>query len=444
LHGSDTVVTGTLPGGRFQRGQSVAVQPGNSRARIRAVQNHGRDSQFARPGRRTAINLPDLPLGSDSGAIKRGQVVTMEGLEASSTVDVLLERSLRVRPQEPAARPIKNGGSFYLHHGTARVAAKVIFLDCDALRRGEKAIAQLRLDSPVLAFLGDRFVVRDASEQHTVAGGIVLDGDGDPKTFRAAAQRQLLAARAVATNDVEICVSSEIERRGPVRLPALLRKSRFSRDEIASALQRLRERSAIVFCGELAADTRAWQSLRTRASGLIDDAHKNSSDRPGVEVKELRAAFHDQPSEVFEALLSDLCTNGYIRVGSIIGRSSHRAELPPDLKIVAQQIVSTLSEKAVDPPSRNDLVRHPDAQKTLRFLLQQGQLIEISPDVVLLRENYERMKSAIVDFISKNGEATVSELRQQLHTSRRVMVPLLEKLDREGVTQRVADRRRLK
>jgi len=62
----------------------------------------------------------------------------------------------------------------------------------------------------------------------------------------------------------------------------------------------------------------------------------------------------------------------------------------------------------------------------------------------LLRENFECMKSRIIEFISKNGPATVSELRQALESSRRIMVPLLEKLDREGVTRRMGDKRSLR
>ena len=71
-------------------------------------------------------------------------------------------------------------------------------------------------------------------------------------------------------------------------------------------------------------------------------------------------------------------------------------------------------------------------------------MIEISSDVVLLRENFERMKNAIADFISKNGPATVSELRQTLESSRRIMVPFLERLDREGFTRRLGDKRSLR
>ncbi|MDA7664054.1 SelB C-terminal domain-containing protein [bacterium] len=47
------------------------------------------------------------------------------------------------------------------------------------------------------------------------------------------------------------------------------------------------------------------------------------------------------------------------------------------------------------------------------------------------------------DFIETNGQATASELRQHLNTSRKVIMPLLERLDRDKVTRREGDFRTL-
>ena len=63
LRGIGTVVTGTLGGGTLRRGEEVIVQPRKLSARIRSLQNHGRDSELAMPGMRTALNLPDLAVG---------------------------------------------------------------------------------------------------------------------------------------------------------------------------------------------------------------------------------------------------------------------------------------------------------------------------------------------------------------------------------------------
>jgi len=47
-------------------------------------------------------------------------------------------------------------------------------------------------------------------------------------------------------------------------------------------------------------------------------------------------------------------------------------------------------------------------------------------------------------FLREHGPATAGELRQALGTSRRVVIPLLERLDKEGVTRREGDHRSLR
>ena len=440
LRGIGAVVTGTLSGGSIRRSQDVVVQSKNAAARVRSIQNHGRDVEIAQPGTRTAINLPDLSIGEHG--IQRGDVVTIHSLGSPQvTIDVLLERSSRLKRNSPAARPIRNSSSVQVHFGTGRIAAKITLLDEPALGAGQNAIARLRLDSPIVAFVGDRFVVRDSSEQNTIAGGTVLDPDADQTTFRSNAQIQFLRERATAPHDIDVCVRSEIALREFVPRKALLNKSPFSDDEISEALARLECAGEIVLCGEIVTDRNAWQQLREQAASLIDEAHKGNPERAGVDLNELRSALHVQESNVFEALIADLCVKDFVRKGPAIARTSHRPLLPAELQAVERKIREALSGRPFDPPPRREIETDRHAQQVLRFLTETGDLSEIGPDVVLLRENFEHMKREVADFIARNGPATVSELRKALESSRRIMVPFLEKLDRDGVTRRMGDKR---
>ena len=438
LRGIGTVVTGTLTGGRFCSGQSVIVQPHNLQARIRSIQSHGVEIDCAQPGMRSALNLSDVAVHQ----IRRGDVITDSDLMASSTLIAQIEKSPRLHVKEPAARPLKNGGSVYLHHGTLRVAARVTLLEKNELEPGQKKIAHLKLASPILAFVGDRFVIRDASEQHTIAGGLVLDPDG--ASFRDALDPKLLSMRATAPDDIDLCVRSEIARRGFVPKKKLLNKSHFSGGEISEALMRLERDNEIVLFEEIAAAGEFWQTLRNQAIALIDDAHKQNPERSGIDLNELRSVLRDQPENVFEALIAELCVADFVRKGSAIARTSHQPVLPAKLEPVEEKIREALSRKPFDPPPRREIEPDRGAQHVLRFLIARDEVIELGSDAILLRENFECMKSRIIEFISKNGPATVSELRQALESSRRIMVPLLEKLDREGFTRRMGDKRSLR
>jgi selenocysteine-specific elongation factor len=435
LRGIGTVVTGTLTGGRFHRGQSIIVQPQRLQARIRSIQSHGVEVQCAQPGMRTALNLPDIA----TGQIKRGDVITDSDDVASSNLIAQIERSPRVRVKESAARPLKNESCIYLHHGTSRVAGRVILLERNALRPGQQTTARLKLACPIFAFVGDRFVLRDASEQHTIAGGVVLDPDGT--NLRGAAQLELLSMRAIAADDVDVCVRSEIALREFVPRTTLLNKSHFAAGEISKALIRLQGDNRIVLSEEGAADGEFWEKLRNRAIGLIDNAHEQNPERLGVDLNELRAALRDQPESLFEALIAELCADDFVRKGSAIARTSHRPVLPADLEPVERRIRESLSHKPFDPLPRREIEPDRHAQHVLRFLIESGEVVEVGSDAVFLRDNFERMKTGITEFISKNGPTTVSELRLALGSSRRIMVPLLERLDRDGVTRRVGDKR---
>ena len=180
LPGIGTVVTGTLFGGTLRRGQSVVIQPSGKTTRIRRIQSHGRDVEASGPGTRTALNLADVDALED---VHRGDVVTLAELGGPSEVlDVLLEISPR------AARPLKDGLRVRAHHGSGNVAAHVALATGKELAVGGRVLAQLRLEAPAFVFAGDHFTVRDWSEQHTLAGAIVLDPDGHRKAFRTPAR----------------------------------------------------------------------------------------------------------------------------------------------------------------------------------------------------------------------------------------------------------------
>ena len=440
LRGIGTVVTGTLSGGSIRRGQDVVVQPRNTSARVRSIQNHGRDIEMAHPGMRTAMNLPDVSIGENG--IQRGDLITTEDLGSPTAIfDVLVERSPRLKRNSPAARPIKNGSTVQVHFGTSRTAANLTLFDGPAVGAGQSAIAQLRLDSPILAFVGDRFVLRDSSEQNTIAGGTVLDPDANRANFGSAAQIQLLKERATAPDDANLCVRSQLRRDGFAESKTLLVRSNFAADEIGGALSRLRNHGEIVLAGDIAAHASYWHDLIKRAAGFIDRVHENNPERRGVDVSELRTELKIQSQKLFTAVISELTRNGFARSDNQIARVSHRPSLPPELLAAAENIRAALSAIRFDPPDRKTFSQDRHFQQALRFLIDQREIVEISSEIVFLRDAAEEMQNTIAELLSKQGSATASQIRQKIGTTRRVIIPFLEYLDRMGVTRRIGDQR---
>jgi selenocysteine-specific elongation factor len=439
LRGIGTVVTGTLAGGTLRRGQAVVLQPEKIPARIRAIQNHNREVEEIGPGARTALSLPDVSVAraKNSSGVWRGNVITLSEFgEASAIVDVMLTRSSRLPPK---TRSIKHGAAVGVHHGSANFWACVFFQGGEELRAGETAIAQMRCETPAFLFAGDRFVIRDGSEQSTLAGGVVLDPEASVRNFRSAVQRELLTRRAQTPHDAGVFVATEIARDRAVKRNALLAKSSFGADEIAQSVKA----ANVIERGELVVDAKWWKEILRQVEAIIDAEHTAHPNHTGLALSELRQALaRTLPlPEILDVLVFELCRGGFVRTGETIARATHRPILPPELQGAADRIRGVLAAKKFDPPSRAQLAPDATSQQALRFLRDGGELVELNAEVVLATERFVKMREATMAFLRKNKAGGASELRELLGTSRRVIIPFLERLDRDGITRRIGDER---
>jgi selenocysteine-specific elongation factor len=448
LRGVGTVVTGTLSGGPLRKGEPVMVQPSKIQTRARSVQSHNREVEASLPGTRTALNLPDVSIGHEAqhAGVQRGDTITLPALGAPHKVaDVLLEKSARLRTlTTPAGTPLKDGTRVRVHHSSANYAARVVFASSGPLVSGGQCTAQLRFEAPVFMFAGDRFIVRDWSEQWTLAGGVVLDPDAPARGFRSPAHREFLQARAKAPEDLRGLILSVLARDHAVNRASLLIKSRFSSDEIVGALSLLAGEQGVILSSEWALNGAWWAGIKTKAAEAIQAEHRAHPDRPGLALNDLRKTVELPKATLFDVLVADLCRSGFAQSGTAIRHSQHRLALPPQLQAHGAQLRSALSAKLFEPPTRRELAPDAASQQTLRFLLQSGEAVELDADTVMASESYAKATQLIKAHLQRTGGATASDLRQLLKTSRRVIIPLLERLDREGVTFRQGDKRVLK
>jgi selenocysteine-specific elongation factor len=438
LQGIGTVVTGTLTGGMLRRGQSVVIQPLGRAARVRTIQSHNRDVELSGPGARTALNLPNILAHED---IRRGDVITLaEFGQPSRILDVLLE----IVPRANSA--LMDHARVRIHHGSGNVAARITFLSAKKLAAGERGLAQLRLEAPAFVFAGDRLVVRDWAEQHTLAGGTVLDENASSAMLHSEARADFLNQRAGAPENVEAYILSQLKRDRAAQKFELLRKSRFSEEEISKTIGQLATSGAVAVVGDFVADAAKWKRIGQAAAAAIDSRHRTRPDGAGMLLSDLRASLAgDLPrTEMFYALIKDLCNDGFVRVGALIARTTHRPALSPSLEAAAMKLRAALAEKPFDPPSRDQLTPDAASQQALRFLIKSGDVVEINEEVVMAAEHVKKATDLIREFIRTRGPATVSDLRQLLGSTRRVTLPLLVRLDRDGVTSRHGDKRVLR
>ena len=166
LDGFGTVVTGTLRGGKLRVGEELAIEPGETRARVRALQCYEQPVEEARPGARVAVNLSGLR----GESLRRGQVLARRGaLPATRLIDVHYQHL----PGNP--RPLRHNTDVKVFAGAAECGARARLLGAEQLAPGEDGWLQLRLNRPLAIAEGDRYILRIPSPARTIGGGTIVD-----------------------------------------------------------------------------------------------------------------------------------------------------------------------------------------------------------------------------------------------------------------------------
>ncbi len=455
LKGVGTIVTGTLIGGTLARGQSVLVAPQNTPTRIRAIQCHNHDLQTAVPGSRIALNLPDVhpaARGDQSSAnlVRRGDVITLASTARSSRHLAVVLTQWSRSTSDPASNhiPLKHGMRVQLHHATASVSARVRLFHQPNLSPGDRALAMLTLNSPIVAFARDRFILRDPSGRFTLAGGIILLPDAPKSLRRRQDYFQALMPLAHHPDDAAAHVIAQLARTPVLLRQDLLAQSNFDATQIIQGVAHAISTGQCIESGPLLIQNHLWTALQEHITGLVKQHHQKHPEEKGLAIAHARAAFpRSIPGALLpaleQALFSHLARAGVIRYNGVLRAVSHQPTLPPRLRQAGETLRKSLQENPLAPPSRKELARTDLAQQALRFLISDGSVIELSTEVVLAADALAGAMEKIRAHLQTHRVATVSELKTVLNSNRRVMVPLLEHLDRAGMTRREGDLRRL-
>jgi selenocysteine-specific elongation factor len=419
IAGAGTVVTGTLTGGRLNVGDEVEALPSGVRARVRGLQTHKRRIDSARPVSRVAVNLA----GVERARVERGDVLARPG---DWRPTALLEA--RISPVRNLTHPVTARGAFTLHAGAAERGATLRLYGAGSVP-GKGAFARIRLSAPLVLEVGDRFVLRDSGRRETVAGGIVLD-PAPPKRPGVDARDRL--ARREATPRAALAELLLIER-GAVHAGDLRQLTGLDRVPgsdpigrwwIASGVRELVRDAVVGHVG-------AFHDSNPAAEGI------DAAEVLGVVRDALRRAAAPGVRDLADALLESMVASGaLVRSGRGVRLPTHRAGVA-DAEI--DRVVSLVAGGEPTPPTIAELRVAGIPREALDAAIRAGALVRVSPDLVFTPGFVARA----VEAVEEAGAAgiTVSAIRERLGTSRKFAVPLLEHLDRSGLTRRSGDLR---
>lgn len=442
MSGFGTVVTGTLSDGKFSVGDEVEILPNRLTARIRGLQTHKKQEDVAVAGSRTAVNLS----GVEAASIRRGDWLASPGQYAPTR-----RLDARFRLLNDATTSVKHNDEVKFFVGASETIAAIRLLGTEELSPGEEAWIQLELREPAVAVRGDRYILRRPSPSETLGGGIIVDHQ--PKSrhrrFDDDVLKSLDSLMRGAPSEILLEAANAL---GIAPIKEIVARSRLEAASAEPALAELLGTSHLILLEKgtltsssdlLVVSQQHWQTTRDRTLQIIEEFHKNSPLRRGIPREELKSKLKCTP-RIFNALLTQYAVQNMVRDSdNFVSLPAHEIRFNAGEQANIENLMRKFSQNPFGPPSVKECQQEVGVE-VLSAMIESGELIPASSDVIFRKSDYDSMKSTVQQVIEQNGRISLAEVRDLFKTSRKYAQALLEHFDAVGFTVRAGDFRKLR
>ena len=435
VKGYGTVVSGIPVSGTAKIGDEVTLFPHGVKGRIKAIQVYKRQSNTAMVGQCAAINVPQW----DYKTIKRGCCVTL-GEYFSPRQWFLC--TLRILPHTKS--PLKNGANIKFHTGTSEIVASVFLFQGNNISASEESIVQVRLNEPVVAGPGDRFILRSLSPVQTLGGGMIIEAikskikRNQPDVFQDAQNR----AKAVLDSRDFVEYAIKTAEAFAVSWSELAFRTKMLPKQLDEVLRELIDRDKVIDSGsKLFVHRDTLGKVQKRLLDIVNDYHQKKPESSGLTIEQLFEASEIR-KDVFDGLLKLLLAeNKLIEKKNRIALPEHRESFSDDEQKLIHSVETLFTERFFNPPDLQEVIEHTktsqeEVQKIFKILIEQQRLVRVEKDLFFHSDAVEKARETLITYIQEQGGLESVKFKYLLDTSRKYAIPLLDYFDRIGLTRR--------
>jgi selenocysteine-specific elongation factor len=439
IKGFGTVVTGTLLTGRLGRDDALVLQPSGRAVKVRGLHVHGETQDHVVAGQRVAVNLA----GVDVVDVARGETLTRaDAVTVTRHADMHIELL-------PAARPLKHGARVRFHQGTRELLGRIVLPGAAELEPGTSAHARIHLGAPAVLVRGDRFILRADSPLETIGGGTILDPCPPRRGVRTAAGIARFSSLSKSESDAVMVV---IDEAGVNGLPVIQLTGRagVAWDERQALVDRLSQDGLVVEISGLLVATSRLSAVEDALITTVMSYHRSHPLEEGMPREEVRERlFAHAATPVFDHVLHRLSERRRIIARDRIALTGHSVALTDEEARARDTMIDTLRAAALAPPDPSALAARIGvpvevATRIATLLVRRSVLVRAGD--LLFHESALTQLKADIQSLKQSGLAEtidVGAFKDRYSITRKYAIPLLEYLDRERVTRRSGDTRKI-
>jgi len=334
--------------------------------------------------------------------------------------------------------------------GSAQRTARVRLLGMDKVMPGEQGFLQLMLDDALVAERADHYILRRPSPGVTMGGGRVLDAHPQ-RRYRRFDQEILQRLESMVGADPQDLIKQSIKNRGLSKIADVAKRTGLEGDLVLERIKELIsegevlnfiDSSEILTSRDLVLHRATWENIVKQIGQEIEVFHESFPLRLGMPREELKSRI-GLKSQIYPVVLKMLSDSGLLRVtDSQVARKGYEPALSANQEKLISHLLDSFHSAPYGPPAVREC-KDMVGEDLYFYLIDKGQLFQVSPDVVFRHADYQAMVSEIESVLKNQKKITVAEVRDLLQTTRKYALALMEHLDTIGVTVREGDARRL-
>ena len=429
--GFGLIVTGTVINGTAKVGDELEVFPGKEILKIRSIQTHGKETHSVKIGDRAAINLKN----KKKMLLKRGHILASEGVLNIFSVAII---TLIMNPNKGFKIKDRQRVKFYL--GTSEVIGRITLCNNSILKQGQSDHAIIKLEKPCSAFIDDKFIIRSYSSMETLAGGIILEIKNKPY------QRNLKSfAKKIPLDPKErFKYLVNIKKAYPKTIyewsMIFLNSEHLINSWIKGLNLKLTKKGNLIYSIES-----EKKSIKELIKFLDNYYIKNNLTKyVNDEIilysikwsKEWLAHIKEQ---LINSNLIKLNDKGIFKTGHKVNISNLDTENLKNIeKLLIESGKTSLDIQNINKPFG---LKYDYMKSLIHFLQTKSLIVDIGNQSFLHMNTFRTIINEVNTFFDKEKTLSVSNFKTLTGLTRKVAIPLLECLDKNGYTKRVGNKR---
>ena len=428
--GFGTVVTGTVESGEISKGKQLQILPDSEKVNVRDIHSHDNIVPKLSLGDRGAINLQSV----NKDILKRGFHLGEYGY-----FDLVSNAVCFIN----TASDLKHNQRIRVHLGTQEVMARVYFVSNDITKT---MVGLLKFENKIVGSYRDKFIIRTYSPVTTIGGGEIIDVNINGKWN----QNKLYINQFSNRMEESEIVEKIIQRDDTLvfKKSSLCKHLSISIMNLNSILLKINNLRYYAEDDPWIISSDQYINYSNKICGILTNLHNQNPYNKGFLLDEINNAVL-LPDDLLKMILFDMCKENKIKVeNDLYSKYEFQVNLSKDKTIIKDKLVDILHEDYFQTLTFSELGKKVNqsediVKKLLYIEKSNNNIIIINGEIIFTVKNYNKMLDDLKIYFKNNDSLSVGDFKKIINSSRKYAVPLLEYLDKQKITYRIGNERKI-